>query len=81
MTATPHRGDPANFRLLDLLKPGFFATDEMLAESIERKDNPLFLRRLKEDLTSFDKTPLFPPRKVITVKYPLGDEVKILAPT
>jgi len=75
LTATPHRGDPTNFRLfLDLLEPGFFATDEMLAESIERKDNPLFLRRLKEDLTNFDKTPLFPPRKVITVKYRLSDD-------
>jgi len=79
LTATPHRGDPNNFRLfLDLLEPGFFASNEMLEESIRNKDNPLFLRRLKEDLKNFDGTPLFPPRKVITVKYRLSDDEKRL---
>jgi len=79
LTATPHRGDPTNFRLLlDLLEPGFFATDEMLIESVKDKDNPLFLRRLKEDLKNFDGTPLFPPRKVITIKYRLSDDEKRL---
>jgi superfamily II DNA or RNA helicase len=79
LTATPHRGDPSNFRLfLDLLEPGFFATNEMLTESIKNRDNPLFLRRLKEDLKNFDGTPLFPPRKVITVKYRLSDDEKRL---
>jgi SNF2 family DNA or RNA helicase len=79
LTATPHRGDPSNFRLfLDLLEPGFFATNEMLEESIKNKDNPLFLRRLKEHLKNFDNTPLFPPRKVITVKYRLSDDEKRL---
>ncbi|MEW5762372.1 MAG: DEAD/DEAH box helicase, partial [Bacillota bacterium] len=44
LTATPHRGDPENFRLLlDLLQPGFFADTRMLSESIQNKDNPLFL--------------------------------------
>jgi superfamily II DNA or RNA helicase len=75
LTATPHRGDPDNFRLfLDLLEPGFFANTEMLNESVRNKDNPLFLRRLKEDLTDFDKTPLFPPRKVETLKCRLSDK-------
>ncbi|WP_027356903.1 helicase-related protein [Desulfofundulus thermocisternus] len=79
LTATPHRGDPENFRLfLDLLQPGFFASTEMLAASIQNKDNPLFLRRLKEDLKGFDNTPLFPPRKVETVKYRLSDAEKML---
>ena len=79
LTATPHRGDPSNFRLLlDLLEPGFFATNEMLEESIKNKDNPLFLRRLKEDLKNFDGTPLFPPRKVMTIKYRLSDDEKRL---
>jgi SNF2 family DNA or RNA helicase len=79
LTATPHRGDPSNFRLfLDLLEPGFFASNEMLAESIRNKDNPLFLRRLKEDLKSFDGAPLFPPREVITIKYRLSDDEKRL---
>jgi len=79
LTATPHRGDPENFRLfLDLLEPGFFATTEMLAESINNQDNPLFLRRLKEDLKGFDGKPLFPPRKVKTVKYRLSEDEKRL---
>jgi len=79
LTATPHRGDPSNFRLfLDLLEPGFFATNEILTESIKHKDNPLFLRRLKEDLKSFEGTPLFPPREVKTIKYRLSDDEKRL---
>jgi superfamily II DNA or RNA helicase len=74
LTATPHRGDPENFRLfLDLLQPGFFANSEMLAASIQNKDNPLFLRRLKEDLRDLDNVPLLPPRQVETVKYKLSE--------
>lgn len=74
LTATPHKGDPENFRLfLDLLEPGFFATNEMVEESIKNKDNPLFIRRVKEDLKSFDGKPLFLPRHVKTVAFNLGD--------
>jgi len=77
LTATPHRGDPQNFRLLlDLLEPGLFATDSILSESFQKQDNPLFLRRLKEDLKDFDGTPIFPPRKVETIKYNLSDDEK-----
>ncbi len=70
LTATPHKGDPENFRLfLDLLVPGFFATSQLLEESILNKDNPLFIRRLKEDLKDFDGKPLFLPRHVKTIKF------------
>ncbi|MHA1267966.1 MAG: helicase-related protein, partial [Candidatus Helarchaeota archaeon] len=79
LTATPHRGDPENFRLLlDLLEPGFFAHTQLLMESIQNKDNPLFLRRLKEDLKNFEGVPLFPPRTVETIKYRLSDHEQIL---
>jgi superfamily II DNA or RNA helicase len=79
LTATPHRGDPENFRLfLDLLEPGYFASTGLLAQSIRDRDNPLFLRRLKEDLKGFDGSPLFPPRQVQTVKYRLNDDEKRL---
>ena len=45
---------PENFKLfLDLLEPGFFATNEVLQESIRNKDNPLFIRRVKEELKDF----------------------------
>jgi len=75
LTATPHKGDPENFRLfLDLLEPGFFATNEMLAESIQGKDNPLFIRRVKEDLNDFEGKPLFLPRYVKTVAFEMGVE-------
>lgn len=79
LTATPHRGDPENFRLfLNLLEPDFFASNDLLIESVRNRDNPLFLRRLKEDLHDFKGRPLFPPRKVITVRYRLSDEEKRL---
>ncbi len=73
LTATPHKGDEENFRLfLDLLEPGFFATKEMFQESKNNKENPLFIRRLKEDLKDFEGKPLFLPRYVNTIKYNLG---------
>ena len=73
LTATPHKGDPENFRLfLDLLEPGFFATSEMLDESITARDNPLFIRRVKEDLKDFEGKPLFLPRHVQTLSFNLG---------
>ena len=79
LTATPHRGDDENFRLfLDLLEPGFFANTSMLAQSIRDDDNPLFLRRLKEDMKDFDGRPLFPPRHVHTNKFRLSEDEKIL---
>ena len=73
LTATPHKGDPENFRLfLDLLEPGFFATNEMVEESIKNNENPLFIRRVKEDLKDFEGKPLFLPRYVKTVAFKLG---------
>jgi len=79
LTATPHRGDPENFRLfLDLLQPGLFANTNLLLESVQKADNPLFLRRLKEDLRDFEGRPLFPPRHVATKAYRLNDDEKRL---
>ncbi|MDI6720566.1 MAG: helicase-related protein [Methanomicrobiales archaeon] len=73
LTATPNRGDPENFRLLlDLLEKGFFSTSEMLMQSIEEKDNPLFIRRIKEDLKDFEGKPLFLPRHVKTKAFNIG---------
>jgi superfamily II DNA or RNA helicase len=79
LTATPHRGDPENFRLfLDLLQPGLFANTSLLIESVQNADNPLFLRRLKEDLKDFEGRLLFPPRHVATKAYRLNDDEKRL---
>ncbi len=75
LTATPHKGDPENFRLfLDLLEPGFFAPSEMVQKSIEKKDNPLFIKRVKEDMKDFEGKPLFLPRHVKTISFHLGTE-------
>jgi SNF2 family DNA or RNA helicase len=79
LTATPHKGDPENFRLfLDLLRPGFFAKPELLEQSIRQKDNPIFIRRLKEDMYDFNGKPIFPPRHVHSVKFKLTfDELSL----
>jgi superfamily II DNA or RNA helicase len=79
LTATPHKGDPENFRLfLDLLYPGFFASSEMVEESLRNKDNPLFIRRLKEDLKDFEGRPLFTRRFPKTIKFRLSDDERTL---
>ena len=79
LTATPHKGDAQNFRLLlDLLEPGFFAGEGMIEESVKDQDNPLFLRRAKEDMVSFDGTPLFVPRMVSTPDVRLSRQEKTL---
>ena len=70
LTATPHRGDPENFRLfLDLLEPGFFANTKIIKEANMKGENPLFIRRTKEELVDFNGKPLFPPRHVKTKVY------------
>ncbi len=79
LTATPHKGNPENYRLLlELLEPGFFATSQMVQESIEKMENPLFIRRLKEDLKDFEGKPLFTNRYAKTVKFRLSDKEKLL---
>ena len=79
LTATPHKGDPENFRLfLDLLVPGFFATKDLIEESLINRDNPLFIRRMKEDLKDFEGRPLFTNRFVKTIKFRLSEEEKRL---
>ncbi|MFP4396285.1 MAG: DEAD/DEAH box helicase, partial [Anaerolineales bacterium] len=74
LTATPHKGDEENFRLfLDLLRPGFFARTDLLQASVEAGDNPIFVRRLKEDMRHFDGRAIFPPRHVHTVRFRLTE--------
>jgi SNF2 family DNA or RNA helicase len=79
LTATPHKGDPENFRLfLDLLVPGFFATQKFIDESLSKGDNPLFIRRMKEDLKDFEGRPIFTNRYAKTLKFRLSDLEKEL---
>jgi len=75
LTATPHKGDPENFRLfLDLLVPGFFSTTELIEESLKNKDNPLFIRRMKEDMRDFEGKPIFTNRYPKTIKFHLSEK-------
>ncbi|MFZ2215963.1 MAG: helicase-related protein [Methanothermobacter tenebrarum] len=75
LTATPHNGDRESFRLfLDLLKPGFFANEKLIEEARQKNDNPLFIRRTKEELRDFDGKPIFKKRQTFTIKFLLSDE-------
>ncbi len=71
LTATPHQGDEKFRLLLDLLQPDLFATTELLEEAARLDENPIMLRRLKEDMTNFEGRPLFPPRYVHTPEFKL----------
>ncbi len=79
LTATPHKGDAQNFRLLlDLLEPGFFSAAGMIEDSVREGFNPVFLRRAKEDMVDFDGAPLFVPREVRTPDVRLSKHEKTL---
>lgn len=79
MTATPHRGNVDNFRLLlALLDPDLFRSNDGLAELLRQQNMPIFLRRLKEHMYDFDGKQLFPSRDVDTVRYTLVGKEKDL---
>lgn len=72
MTATPHKGDDENFRLLlSLLDEQVFASQLSMKRALDRDNSPYFLRRMKETMRHFDGRPIFLPRHVDTVTYPL----------
>lgn len=73
LTATPHRGDPDNFRLLlSLLDHNVFATRDSMERVLAEDRDQFVLRRMKEELKDFNGKSLFPPRKVLTVGYQLS---------
>ena len=81
MTATPHKGDPENFRLfLSLLDKDVYGDVKSLEEAMHRHEAPFYLRRTKEALVTFPDEngnvhPLFTNRDVRTAKFNLdGDE-------
>ncbi len=81
MTATPHKGDPANFRLfLELLDKDVYGDIRSLEEAMEKHEAPFYLRRLKEALVSFpdpntnEVKQLFTRRNVRTTKFKLTSE-------
>lgn len=79
MTATPHRGNAENFRLLlALLDADLFEQPDQFEQILRQRQMPIFLRRLKEQLKDFDGRPLFPPRSVETLTYELTGSEKAL---
>uniref|UniRef100_A0A7C3HFA2 DUF3883 domain-containing protein n=1 Tax=Meiothermus ruber TaxID=277 RepID=A0A7C3HFA2_MEIRU len=79
LTATPHQGDDEKFRLLlDLLEPDLFAHTTLLEEAARAGENPILLRRLKEDMTDFEGKPLFPPRYVHSLSFRLSPSEQAL---
>lgn len=81
MTATPHKGDPENFRLfLQLLDPDVYGSIESLQEAMKNNRAPFYLRRVKEALVTFpdpntgEVKPLYKRRDVKTVAFDLSED-------
>jgi superfamily II DNA or RNA helicase len=81
MTATPHKGDPENFRLfLSLLDKDVYGDIKSLDEAMARHEAPFYLRRLKEALVSFPDPDtgvvkaLFTKRIVQTTPFEISDD-------
>jgi len=81
MTATPHKGDPANFCMfLELLDRDVYGDIKSLEEAMSRNEAPFYLRRVKEALVTFpdaetgNPKKLFTNRKVETIEFQIDDE-------
>lgn len=81
MTATPHKGDPANFCLfLELLDKDVYGDVKSLEEAMRRHEAPFYLRRVKEALLTFpdpetgEVKMLFTKRNVQTAEFRIDDE-------
>ena len=73
-TATPHKGDRANFlKLLKLLDEEIHDPDIVNQKAPGQRGNPLMLRRLKEEMVDFDGNKLFKPRIVETRWHTIGE--------
>lgn len=81
MTATPHKGDPQNFRLfLALLDRDVYGDIESLNQAMQAREAPFYLRRVKEALVTFpdpssgEVSSLFRKRDVVTIPFELNNE-------
>ncbi|MGB8647228.1 MAG: helicase-related protein [Anaerolineae bacterium] len=81
LTATPHKGDPENFRLfLQLLDPDAFADVRSIHEAIDRRRAPFYLRRTKEAMVYFpERQPdgTWTAKKIFTKRIPTTCEFQI----
>jgi superfamily II DNA or RNA helicase len=82
MTATPHAGIEADFRLFmalldsDRFEGGPRSGTPSESRSVDLSD--VMRRLVKEELLTFDGKPLFPERRAYTAVYPLSDAETLL---
>lgn len=79
LTATPHQGDADQFgHFLKLLDEDLFIGAKQDKKLIQLEDSPWYLRRMKEDLRTFEGAKLFTPRYAITQEFELTQPEKRL---
>ena len=72
LTATPHMGkDDAYYFLWRLLLPEHLAAQKAFGRLAEKEKSKHLLRRMKEEMITFDEKPIYPPRRSQTIAYPL----------
>ncbi|MCG9130913.1 DUF3883 domain-containing protein [Candidatus Poribacteria bacterium] len=72
LTATPHMGkDDAYYFLWRLLLPEHLAAQKAFERLAENEKSKHLLRRMKEEMVTFDGKPIYPPRRSQTIAYPL----------
>ncbi len=81
MTATPHKGDPDNFRLfLELLDKDVYGDIKSLEEAMQRNSAPFYLRRTKEALVTFPSPETGEVNKLFTNRIVETIDFKMEAP-
>ena len=72
LTATPHMGkDDAYYFLWRLLLPEHLAAQKAFERFPDKEKSKHLLRRMKEEMVTFDGKPIYPPRRSQTIAYPL----------
>lgn len=72
LTATPHMGkDDAYYFLWRLLLPEHLAAQKAFERLPDTEKSKHLLRRMKEEMVTFDGKPIYPPRRSQTIAYPL----------
>ena len=72
LTATPHMGkDDAYYFLWRLLLPEHLAARNAFTRLTDKEKSKHLLRRMKEEMITFDEKPIYPPRRSQTIAYPL----------
>ena len=72
LTATPHMGkDDAYYFLWRLLLPKHLAAQKAFERFPDKEKSKHLLRRMKEEMITFDGKPIYPPRRSQTIAYPL----------